>query len=145
MSSELDDEFKPYQHAFEPYPWDTKACGYVTAEDMMCGAPEQDHAPDTDNVRPGRTWMWPKRIRMIDPDDELGPPVAKMITYELARPSGTVLAQWVVSSQMNFGAPLYGDGAYVGGELVMPPWRLRARIGDEGWITLAERPEVRDE
>lgn len=43
MSSEFDEEYQPYEHAFEPYPYDAERCGYVSADDDMCGHGREVH------------------------------------------------------------------------------------------------------
>lgn len=44
MSSEFDEEFQPYWHAFEPSEDDSARCGYVSADDDMCGHSREVHA-----------------------------------------------------------------------------------------------------
>jgi len=47
MSSEFDEEFLPYDHPFVPYQWDPERCGYVSADDEMCGHTRRTHIPRT--------------------------------------------------------------------------------------------------
>lgn len=73
-----------------------------------------------------------------------GPGVVEMLTYQLERPDGKLLAMWRVPSYVKIydGPAVTDDGFWLDGQVFNGPWVLRGRRSTEDfWVTIAERPD----